>query len=172
MPIPKIPKHPPMAPIRPPKPRQILPSTKEAQEIDLDIPLETCEELHEDYLDERFLTETKVPRLSRCMVYPSPKVISVSTFKGISDVMLTNRPMKIPLPPPCPSEYMTGSCEKHSRCHCNLLSKNERDFFKLTPQKWVFRCMFVFIDSFIEILYVSIVCYEWLCDLYHIEITI
>ena len=135
MPIPRVPAF--SAP--PPKPRKLeLPSTHEAKEINLDIQVESVGELpdfEEPYEDTAI--ESKVPRLTRCLIIPHPKIVDIAKgFKGISeDVILRNRPSKVPPRPlPPPSEYMTSSCEKHSRCHCNLLSKNVQDFFTVTPQ--------------------------------------
>ena len=140
MPIPR--QIPPMVPAPPPKPRKLeLPSTQEAQEIDLNVPIETVEDLpcFDTSSLEHTLTISKVPRLTRCMIIPHDKVIDIiNGFKGISeDIILRNRPSKLPgqqRPPPPPSEYMTSSCTKHSRCHCNLLSKDVNDFFSVTPQ--------------------------------------
>ena len=77
MPIPKVTPTIKAPPPRP-KPRKLeLPSTQEAQEIDLDIEMETTEELPEfEYWDEH-LTETVVPRLTRCMIIPHPKIIDI-----------------------------------------------------------------------------------------------
>ena len=77
MPIPKVqPKI--KLPPPPPKPRKLeLPSTHEAQEIDLNIEMETTEDLPDfDYWEEN-LTETVVPRLTRCMIIPHPKIIDI-----------------------------------------------------------------------------------------------
>ena len=136
MPIPKVTPNIKLPP-PPPKPRKLeLPSTHEAQEIDLDIEMETTEELPEFEYWEEHLTETVVPRLTRCMIIPHPKIIDIiKSFRGINEeVILRNRGSKIHKPPPPPSEYMTSKCEKHTRCHCNLLSKNVNDFFSVTPQ--------------------------------------
>ena len=136
MPIPKVqPKI--KLPPPPPKPRKLeLPSTQEAKEIDLNIEMETTEDIPEFEYWEENLTETVVPRLTRCMIIPHPKIIDIiNGFRGLNeDVILRNRSAKIHKPPPPPSEYMTSSCEKHTRCHCNLLSKNVNNFFGVTPQ--------------------------------------
>ena len=137
MPIPRLP---PKIPIARPKPRKLQPpSTQEAQEIDLEIPTEIVNKLPQfDYSSlEQYLTESTEPRRSRCMIIPHPKIIDIiNGFKGINeDVILRNRAVaKMPRPPPPPSEYMTSSCEKHSRCHCNLLSKKVDGFFNVTSQ--------------------------------------
>ena len=136
MPIPRVPQ---MAPNPRPKPRKLeLPSTQEAQEIDLDVPTELVSSLPcFDYSSlEHYLTESQVPRFTRCMIIPHPKIIDIiNGFKGISEeVILRNTKKYQQRPAPPPSEYMTGSCSKHSRCHCNLLSKDVNDFYAVTPQ--------------------------------------
>ena len=103
------------------------------------IPTEIVNKLPQfDYSSlEQYLTESTEPRRSRCMIIPHPKIIDIiNGFKGINeDVILRNRAVaKMPRPPPPPSEYMTSSCEKHSRCHCNLLSKKVDGFFNVTSQ--------------------------------------
>ena len=50
--------------------------------------------------------------------------------------------------------------------------KMKKTFLRLLLKNECFSKMFVFIDTFIEIFYVSIVCNEWICDLYVIKMEV
>ena len=65
--------------------------------------------------------ETNVPRFNRCMPPPRLKIINnPGGFNINEDILLRNR--------------SDNSCIKHSKCHCNLLSKGVDNFHTITPQ--------------------------------------
>jgi len=111
-----------------PKPVFVLPSVKPSKPI---LPEPSTAKEEEVRIDQ--LTCHDLELTSMTPEVCDTSLIGEDNFAQVSVHTVTVQEYAKPVeaPPPPPSKPKPGSCEKHSRCHCALMSLEVPDFFAL-----------------------------------------